>query len=184
MNASFVMYVIVTILIGIIIIWLLTKSIGGVSTREHHRLFRLFYVSYTAIVLFGAGAWLTEKAKNEHENIFEFINEFKGPILSYDFLKTGLVGLIYGFVFGLIDNIGLWFGMDALDPIIAGGVLTKAGLGNTYSNTLGAILATFSGKIMSNLIGIKDTPLWANALGTSVGCLTGVGICRTITNRK
>jgi len=175
--------IIISIVIGISVIWQLTNLFVKISTRERHRLFKLFAVSYIAIILFGVAAWLTEKTQNSN-SLFEFINDFKGPILSYDFLKTVLVGVVYGLVFGIIDNVGLWFGMDALDPIIKGGPLTKAGFGNAYADSLSAILATFSGKIMSNFIGIEKTPLWANAAGTGIGCLTGVGICRTISNRK
>ena len=93
-------------------------------------------------------------------------------------------------MFGFIDNFGLWFGMDALDPIIPGGILTKAGIGNSFSNTLGAILATFSTEIMSYLIksktddDITNTPIWSNALGTGAGCLFAIFICRLITQRK
>jgi len=172
--------ILISIVIGISVIWQLINLFGKISTRERHRLFKLFAVSYIAIILFGVAAWLTENT----DNVSEFINNYKGPILSYDFLKTVIVGVVYGLVFGIIDNVGLWFGMDALDPIIKGGILTKAGLGNAYSNTLGAILATFSGKIMSNFFGIEKTPLWSDALGTGLGCITGVGICRTISNRK
>ena len=174
--------VLISIVVGVAVIWRLTKSLGKISTRERHRLFKLFAVSYVAIVLFGLSAWLTKKPKDK-SSLSGFINEFEGPLLSYAFFKTVLVGVVYGLVFGIIDNVGLWFGMDALDPIIKGGPLTKAGIGNAYADSLSAILATFSGKAMSNFTGIEDTPLWANAAGTGLGCITGVVICRAISNR-
>ena len=52
-------------------------------------------------------------------------------------LKTILVGMASGIVFGFIDNAGLYFGMDKLDPLfdaMGAGTLAKSGLGNTFSD--------------------------------------------------
>ena len=94
-----------------------------------------------------------------------------------------LIGFISGMVFGIIDNTGLWFGMEAIDPILPKGTLTRAGYGNVYADTLSAFLSTFAGKIISNVLNMNETPLWANAIGTTCGCLTGLHVCKAITGR-
>ena len=74
--------------------------------------------------------------------------------------------------------------MDTLDPILPNGNLIKAGFGNVFSDTLSAFLATFAGNIISNLLKIQKTPLWADAIGTTSGCLTGLYLCKFITGRS
>jgi hypothetical protein len=91
-----------------------------------------------------------------------------------------LVGLVSGTVFGFIDNGGLYFGMDALDPILPGDNLEKAGWGNTFSDGLGAFLATFIGKIVQNISGVDDTPLWTDFVGIVIGCILGIIIPKAI----
>ena len=87
-------------------------------------------------------------------------------------------------VFGMIDNGGLFFGMSALDPFLPSGELTRAGLGNTFSDGLGAFLGSFSGVIIRKLTKIEDTPLWADAVGIVVGCLLGLYVPRYITGKR
>jgi hypothetical protein len=96
------------------------------------------------------------------------------------FSPNVLVGLVSGVVFGFIDNGGLYFGMDALDPILPGDNLEKAGWGNTFSDGLGAFLATFIGKIVQNKSGVEDTPLWTDFVGIIIGCVFGIYIPKAI----
>ena len=99
-------------------------------------------------------------------------------------LNTVLSGLTFGIVFGFIDNAGLWFGMEALDPYINAGPLTKAGVGNTYSDFLGSTVGTFASIIMVHLTGVKEAPLWVNTVGVFIGCMLGIVIPRAITGRS
>ena len=46
-------------------------------------------------------------------SVKEFINN--GKTVS---LKQILVGMSFGMIFGFIDNFGLWYGMDYLDPYL------------------------------------------------------------------
>ena len=92
--------------------------------------------------------------------------------------------MVSNVVFGFIDNAGLFFGMDALDPFFPKGKLTKAGLGNTFSDALGSFLGTFSCSIIGNTTGIKDTPLWSEVVGIIVGCLLGLYIPKAIIGDK
>ena len=83
-----------------------------------------------------------------------------------------------------MDNSGLWFGMDALEPILPKGPLTRAGYSNLFSDTLSAFVATFAGSIISNVTKVTgDTPIWANTVGTIIGNLIGLYGSRFITGR-
>lgn len=96
-----------------------------------------------------------------------------------------MISLISGIVFGFIDNGGLYFGMDKLDPILPGDELEKAGWGNTFSDVLGSFLATFIGSIVRTLSKVEeDPPLIADAIGILIGCILGIYIPKAIKNYK
>jgi hypothetical protein len=95
--------------------------------------------------------------------------------------KQILVGMAYGIIFGFIDNSGLWFGMDALDPYLPGGNLTKAGLGNTYSDLLGSLLGTFGSIIIAKYSNVDKKPVWSESIGIIMGCLLGIYVPKKIT---
>lgn len=174
-----------SLVIGIILIKLFIFMITSISSREKNRLFRLFTFSYVAILIFGFWSWSIGYSNDDKLTLYSFINKTNIPFNTKTFAKYVSIGFIFGFVFGFIDNFGLWFGMDALDPITPTGLLTKAGIGNAFSNVLGAILATFASEILSKMLNTNhETPLWSNALGVGVGCLSAIVVCRLISNRK
>lgn len=98
-------------------------------TRDQQwQLFILFIVSL--LLIFGFGAWAyhssDKKFKDDQTNMNIEIPEPKSDIYNIgEFLnidkfidfKSLMVGMGAGLVFGFIDNGGLWFGMDALDPV-------------------------------------------------------------------
>jgi hypothetical protein len=172
--------------LGVIVFIYYFINIFNISTIEKKRLHKLMIVSYILIVILGT---ITYKYKNEkykkkhHRDLtfFEFING--GPIDS-TFFERVLKGLGVGIVFGIIDNGGLWFGMDALDPILPKGTLTRAGFGNVFSDTLSAFLSTFAGAIIAHHFPVGgETPIWTDAIGTFVGTLIGLFGSRTLTGR-
>ena len=173
--------IIIFLVVGLVFIQGLIR-LFKISTYERHRLGLLFSVSYICILIFGTVSYILDNQKHKMNLSFlQYINN--GPITE-NFWKTVLVGLGSGITFGIIDNVGLWFGMDALDPILPKGSLTKAGFGNVYADSLSAFLATFAGKIISTITNTNSTPLWADALGTAFGCLIGLALCRLLTNRS
>lgn len=92
-----------------------------------------------------------------------------------------IVGMITMFVFGMMDNAGLFFGSTYLDEVFemfpnSQDANVFAGYGNTYSDFLGAFLGTFCGKIIADLSD-KDpskSPLWCHAIAIVLGCLVGI----------
>ena len=174
-----------SLVIGIILINLFIFMITSISSRERKRLFRLFAFSYITILILGFWSWSIGYSNDDKLTLYSFINKTNIPFNTTTFVKYVSIGFIYGFIFGFIDNFGLWFGMDALDPITPPGLLTKAGIGNSFSNVMGAILATFASEIISQMLNTKhEAPIWSNALGTGVGCLSAIVVCRLISNRR
>ena len=135
--------------------------------------------SVILIIVTGIIAYNTEKKNNPELSVSEFLSFSPFPSL-----KSIMTGMTSGLVFGFIDNAGLWFGMDALDPYLPGGALTKAGYGNTFSDFLGSFLGTFAGIIIKNVTGITDTPLWSDTIGVVIGCLLGIFIPAAITGKQ
>jgi hypothetical protein len=136
-----------------------------------------------AICLAGVASFAVARTHDENLNPLQFMN---GNI-------TGLsiaVGMASGLVFGFIDNAGLFFGMEYLDPVLSKlqnghepNVL--AGYGNTFSDAIGAFLGTFAGKIIEDLAKhsdptLSDYPIWTEAVGITLGCLLGIAIPRSI----
>ena len=121
-----------------------------------------------------------KKLENGEEQVsfIEFINN--GKTVS---LKQILVGMSFGAIFGFIDNFGLWYGMDYLDPYLPGGNLTKAGYGNTYSDFIGSTMGTSISIILNTLYPTEEAPIWVNSLGIVVGCLFGLYIPKYLSGR-
>jgi hypothetical protein len=145
------------------------------TKEEKRKLIILLVVSTILILLMGFIAFKTDKSKD----ILSFLGIYPFPSL-----LSILVGMSANIVFGIIDNGGLFFGMDALDPILPEGELTRAGLGNTFSDALGAFLGTFAGVAIKNLSNVNDTPLWSDAIGIVIGCLIGLYVPKAITGKK
>jgi hypothetical protein len=98
--------------------------------------------------------------------------------------KKILVGMSFGMIFGFIDNFGLWYGMDYLDPYIPGGNLTKAGYGNTFSDFIGSTMGTSVSIILGTMYPSEEAPIWVNSLGIVIGCLLGLYIPKYISGRS
>ena len=139
----------------------------------------------TIILISVSTAWAfntvnNKKLENGEEQVsfIEFINN--GKTVS---LKQILVGMSFGAIFGFIDNFGLWYGMDYLDPYLPGGNLTKAGYGNTYSDFIGSTMGTSISIILNTLYPVEEAPIWVNSLGIILGCLLGLYIPRYLSGR-
>ena len=85
---------------------------------------------------------------------------------------------------GIIDNGGLFFGMDALDPFLPKGKLIKAGWGNIFADSLGGILSTFVGVMIKSYTGIDDTPIWSSTIGIIIGGFVGLYISSFISGKR
>jgi len=139
-----------------------------------------------AIYLAGAMAFHVTNMKNPDNKVT--VAEFLGstPQAFADPMAIA-VGMVSGFVFGFIDNAGLFFGMKYMEPFfslfpLSEEELVGAGYGNTFSDMIGAFLGTFMGKAIQELSQINNYPIWTEAIGITVGCIFGVMIPRMMTN--
>ena len=121
-------------------------------------------------------------------------------------MSTILPGLVFGVVFGFIDNAGLISGLDALDTpfgwiaqfMVGGNPLsggkpspavasmlegTTSGLGNLFSDGLGVSIGAFFGKIASTIFPSEvEQPIWVDMVGISLGCILGIAIPLSVKN--
>ena len=89
-------------------------------------------------------------------------------------LKNILVGMVFGIVFGFIDNAGMFFWYGCFRTIPPEGFVA-AGIGNTYSSVLGAFLAAFLSNVIKISTGVDTVPVWSDAAGI-VGAILGIYI--------
>ena len=82
--------------------------------------------------------------------------------------------MVFGMVFGFIDNAGMFFGMDALEPFLPSEGFIAAGIGNTYSSVIGAFLAAFLSNVIKISTGVDNVPVWSDAAGIVVGAIAGI----------
>ena len=157
------------------------------TSKEKSNAFNFVFFSLLVMFLTGAVAFYCQnyarKQRGEEEmSVSQFLNN--GPMPS---LKTVLVGMIFGFTFGFIDNSSLWLGMEYLGPIFARvlpGNLTNAGLGNAYGDFLGSSFGTFLALIFKSFIQVDNIPIWADCLGVTIGCILGVLIPRYLSGKQ
>lgn len=121
-------------------------------------------------------------------------------------MSTIIPGLVFGLVFGFIDNAGLISGLEALDSpfgvisrfmtgassqkggsanLVAKEMMegTTSGLGNLFSDGLGVSLGAFFGKLASSIFPSKvQQPIWVDMVGISLGCILGIAIPLSIKN--
>ena len=82
-----------------------------------------------------------------------------------------------------MDNFGLWLGIDKLEKIMPGGTRTKAALGSTYSDMIGATIGTSFSIMINDYFQIPDDapqPIWINTIGIIIGCFIGLFAGRAI----
>ena len=120
-------------------------------------------------------------------------------------LSIIIPGLVFGLVFGFIDNAGLISGLEALDTpfsVISKLLIgsppsdknslklyneklegTTSGLGNLFSDGLGVTLGAFFGNLAKTLFPSKiSQPIWVDMVGVSLGCILGIVIPITLKN--
>ena len=104
----------------------------------------------------------------------EFLNDGKVPPSAEDIL----VGMVFGFVIGLFDSLGIWIGMENIGKMIPGSVEMKAALSSAYSGIMGITIGTVVTTVVRTRLGTRSTrrPIWLNMIGILLGTTVGVGI--------
>lgn len=140
-------------------------------------------------------ATVTGEATSTIQKMIWWVNN-QAPNDTGDDVKTPLtmtmigVSMVFGVIFGFIDNAGLFFGMDALDPYVkkvSKDPKVAAGIGNTFSDVIGAFAGSFAGSVVTSLFKTSigecfEGPMWAEAVGIFIGCIIGIIIPKAITS--
>ena len=109
--------------------------------------------------------------KRSHKNT-TFLKWFNQGTKTY---KGLFVSLIFGIVFGFMDNFFMWMGIDKMMSFIPGHTLTKGAWGNTYSDFIGATVGAAVASIGQDLLNSDpNPPIWINAIAMPVGCIIGM----------
>ena len=144
---------------------------------EQKKLTTLLWASLAIILLVGFACYTYLKNHYQEKENREFtVTEFINGVDGMPPLKNILVGMVFGLVFGFIDNAGMFFGMDALEPFLPREGFVAAGIGNTYSSVLGAFLAAFLSNVIKISTGVDTVPVWSDAAGIVVGAILGIYI--------
>ncbi len=95
-------------------------------------------------------------------------------------LKKFSVGMSFSLVFGLIDNLGMFLGMGAIEETIMEmgyDATVAAGLGNTFSDALGALAGGMVASFLYKHLKVKgEGTTTQQVLGVTIGCLIPVFI--------
>lgn len=148
----------------------------------HHKI-QFFIISHIFVFFlllffsFSYHNYTLRKKRNKEKTFLEYINNGKFPKF-----KELILGLSFGVIFGLMDNIGLLHSMKYLEKHLPGDSLTKAGLANTYSDIAAATIGTFTSTILADMFDFddKEIPIWSNTIGIFIGCLLGLVIAKTL----
>lgn len=90
-----------------------------------------------------------------------------------------LAGCSFMIVFGIIDNLGLFIGMDAIENYIINKGYTSliaAGIGNAFSDFIGALVGGIVATSLYKILDIKseDVTITQQAIGVTIGCMIPV----------
>ena len=142
-------------------------------------IFNIILISSFFFIAYQVRLYSAKKQNIKKPSFLTWINQgtttFKGVFVS----------LIFGIVFGFLDNYFLWVGIDKMNKFLPGGTLTKSALGNTYSDFIGATIGTAIASMGHDLFNVDNTPpIWVNAIGMVIGCLLGMWIGKITTGKS
>lgn len=99
---------------------------------------------------------------------------------SLEAIKNFTVGASFMIVFGIIDNVGLFIGMEVVeDKLMTLGYDSQiaAGIGNTFSDALGALMGGIVAVSLHKLLKIKgEGTIPQQFIGVIIGCLIPVAV--------
>lgn len=141
-------------------------------------IFNIFLITFSFYAAFRIKQYTLRQNNKEPIRFLDWINQ--GKIT----LKGLTVSLLFGIVFGFLDNLFLWIGIDRMTSFIPGGTLTKGAWGNTYSDFIGATVGASIASIGESLLNVEDNPpIWINAVAMPLGCILGMMVGQSITGK-
>ena len=148
--------------------------------KKYIKLSLYFSFLFAFIFIFGYVAYkLQEKNEKTKDKTKKYtVKDFllgKKENLTFRIIVSGLV---FGIIFGFLDNFFLISGLDVFDAILPKNPKLRAGWGNTYSDLVGSTLGTFVSFALISYLQIdqNNIPLWTNSVGMVIGCILGMYI--------
>ena len=103
----------------------------------------------------------------------------------YNNFKSFMVGCSFMIVFGIIDNLGLFLGMDFIESYVTSAgysSMIAAGIGNAFSDMIGALIGGIIATTLYRVLKVKEDSISTlhQVIGVTVGCLIPVIIAMLI----
>ena len=149
--------------------------------KSHKKILTFILLNAVLIVISFFIAYIVHKnnKKNKNKTFLDWFNQGKVT------MKGLFVSLIFGIVFGFMDNFFLWIGIDKMMSFIPGHTLTKGAWGNTYSDFIGATVGAAVASIGQDLLDSDESPpIWINAMAMPIGCILGMYTGKLITGKS
>ena len=156
----------------------------SISKSSYNKVYKFILFN---VLLIGLSFYTAYKVKE-----YSLQNKHETPIRFMDWLNQGkltikgiTVSLLFGIVFGFLDNLFLWIGIDSMMNVIPGGILTKGAWGNTYSDFIGATVGASIASIGKSMMDVDDNPpIWINAVAMPIGCILGMFVGQLMTGKS
>ena len=85
-------------------------------------------------------------------------------------IKNVAIGLIYGFIIGVMDILGIWYVLKYLKVFMPKGANVEAGLAEVYSSFMAVVLGTFISHSIKTWFPLdKKIPIWTEPVGVLLG---------------
>jgi len=126
---------------------------------------------------------MIEKAASPEELEKAFADRLNRHGLNLEMVKGFAIGSSFMFTFGVIDNVGLFVGMAAVeDFLLEAGFdsMIAAGFGNTLSDALGVVLGGAVYLLLKKILDVKgEGTISQQFVGVVAGCLVPVAVKMT-----
>ena len=144
--------------------------------------FLIFNIIFILLSFYTAFKIKQNTLKRDHKEPIQFVEWINQGEIT---IKGLVVSLLFGIVFGFLDNLFLWIGIDSMMDFIPGGTLTKGAWGNTYSDFIGATVGASIASIGKSMLNVDDSPpIWINAVAMPLGCILGMLVGKNITGKS
>ena len=173
----------------LVLLFVIFYFIFWLDTSNNQSLSLIMKVIYY-IIIFGYLLFFTVfhmyRGKNHKIiSLLNFLNDNididSGVIKKYSARDLRL-SLLFGIIFGAIDNIGLFIGADSFGKLFGGDDENYQNtLGNTYSDLIGATIGTFISQIAifretDHTEPYQGGPIWANSISIIIGCIIPIAV--------
>jgi len=143
----------------------------------------IFVVTWALIVASAQIAFRMTK-ENDHPDLTwsEFLNLETSHLTTKSGIRLLFIGLSTGFLFGFLNNAGVWQGLDALSVMGSGVKPSSVNNASQVSEIVNDLFITAISTYINIAIyekadvTLRQVPLWASLTGTFLGSLVGIWV--------